>query len=45
MNEQHERKQAGTPKRKMSLSPELTEFLHMLKSLETALETQAAASR
>lgn len=45
MNEQHERKQAGTQKRKAALSPELTEFLHMLKSLETALDTQAVPGR
>ncbi len=45
MNEQRNRKQHEAPKRKAALSPELTEFLHMLKSLETALETQAAPSR
>lgn len=45
MSEQRERNQQGTQKRKAALSPELTEFLHMLKSLETALDTQAAPSR
>lgn len=45
MDEQRARKQDGQAKRKAAISPELAEFLHMLKSLETALDTQPAPTR
>lgn len=38
-------KQTNTEKRKMALSPELNEFLHMLKSLESELNVQPAQTR
>jgi hypothetical protein len=40
-----ETQQAHTPKRKAVLSPELQEFLHMLKSLEGEFGTQTPVAR
>jgi hypothetical protein len=38
-------KQRGSAKRKPVLSPDINEFLHMLKSLESELATQQAGAR
>jgi hypothetical protein len=42
MRKPEQPKQADQVKRKPILSPELSEFLHMLKSLESELETHPA---
>jgi hypothetical protein len=44
MERKQEAKQTGAVKRKTVLSPEVTEFLHMLKSLETEFTMPAAKS-
>lgn len=40
-----EPQQPPAPKRKQALSPELREFLHMLKSLESELDETRPAQR
>jgi hypothetical protein len=45
MGQSQEPRQSQAPKRKVVLSPELSEFLHMLKSLESELTAKEAAAR
>ena len=44
MSSSNNQKQAASAQRKVSLSPELKEFLHMLSSLEAELKSKASAS-
>ena len=45
MSQSQEPRPPQQPKRKTVLSPELNEFLHMLKSLETELSAKDAPAR